>query len=231
MRVYSGPQIQYGAVRQASTLHEPGWSYVTPHLPFSLATSATAGVSAPVKTTSAPASNSEAAPSRSLTGSCQVLMKRTSIVHSGQVTLAPTHDRVAEAQFLGDRERGHVAELGVAVGLGARAGDHPGEVLHVLDGAEEVAEVLAVRLVAGQMEERLVREFLGDGRHRVHVAERGADDEVEALAREAAEDLLGVRALGDELDVRDVAVRRRARTGTAGPRTGPGSSRRRRVAR
>ena len=62
-----------------------GWSYVTAHLPFSLATSASAGVSAPVKTTSAPASNSEAAPSFSLTGSCQVLMNRTSIVHSGQV--------------------------------------------------------------------------------------------------------------------------------------------------
>ena len=60
-----------------------------PHLPFSLATSATAGVSAPVKTTWAPASNREAAPSRSFTGSCQVLMKRTSIVHSGQVTLTP----------------------------------------------------------------------------------------------------------------------------------------------
>ena len=65
------------------------WSYVTAHLPFSLATSATAPVSAPVKTTSAPASNSEAAPSFSFSGSCQVLMNRMSIVHSGQVTLTP----------------------------------------------------------------------------------------------------------------------------------------------
>ena len=89
IRVYSGPQIQYGAVRHASFLQEPGWSYVTPYLPFSFATSATAGVSAPVKTTCAPASKREAAPSRSLIGSCHVLMKRTSIVHSGQVTLAP----------------------------------------------------------------------------------------------------------------------------------------------
>ena len=43
--------------------------------------------------------------------------------------------------------------------------------------------------------------------HRVHVAERGPDDEVEALARQAAEDLLGVRALGHELDVGGVRVR------------------------
>src|SRR4051812_26970389 len=56
IRTYSGPQIQYGAVRQLSLPeHEDAWSYVTAHLPFSLATSATAGVSAPVKTTSAPA--------------------------------------------------------------------------------------------------------------------------------------------------------------------------------
>ena len=45
---------------------------------------------------------------------------------------------------------------------------------------------------------------LGDGLHGVHVAERGADDEVEALAREAPEDLLRVRALGHVLDVGDV---------------------------
>ena len=61
-----------------------------PHLPFSWATSATAGVSAPVRTTSAPASKSEAAAFFSVTGSCQVLIQRTSIVHSGQVFLAPS---------------------------------------------------------------------------------------------------------------------------------------------
>ena len=89
IRVYSGPQIQYGAVRQLSFEHDDGWSYVTAHFPFSAATSATAGVSAPVKTTSAPASNSDAAPSRSFWGSCQVLMNRTSILHSGHVTATP----------------------------------------------------------------------------------------------------------------------------------------------
>src|SRR6476469_2799059 len=89
IRAYSGPQIQYGAVRQLSLLQEEGWSYVTAHFFFSAATSATAGVSAPVNTTSAPASKSEAAPSRSFCGSCQVLMNRTSILHSGQVTATP----------------------------------------------------------------------------------------------------------------------------------------------
>ena len=44
----------------------------------------------------------------------------------------------------------------------------------------------------------------GDRLHRVHVAERRADDEVEALPGEAPEDLLGVGALRDQLDVRDV---------------------------
>src|SRR3972149_3500069 len=87
--VYPGPQVQYGAVRQRSTLQEPYQSYVTPHLPFSWATSATAGVSAPVNTTWAPASNRDAAASFSMIGSCQVLIQRTSIVHSGQVLRMP----------------------------------------------------------------------------------------------------------------------------------------------
>src|SRR3954447_5002129 len=90
MRAYSGPQIQYGAVRQESSEQELGWSYVTAHLPFSAATVAFAGVSAPVNTTWAPASNSEAAPSLSSCGSCQVLIQRRSMVHSGQVCLAPS---------------------------------------------------------------------------------------------------------------------------------------------
>ena len=42
--------------------------------------------------------------------------------------------------------------------------------------------------------------------HRVHVAERGADDEVEALARQAPEHLLGGRAFEDVLDIGDVRV-------------------------
>src|SRR3954454_328381 len=89
MRTYSGPHTQYGAVRHESFLHDDGWSYVTAHLPLAAAASATAGVSAPVNTTSAPAAYSESAASRSFCGSCQVLMNRTSIVHSGQVTLTP----------------------------------------------------------------------------------------------------------------------------------------------
>ena len=124
----------------------------------------------------------------------------------GAGLLGAAHDRVAEAQLLGDREGRHVAELRIAVLLGARPGQHAGEVLHVLDRAEEVAEVLPVRLVAGQVQVGDVREFLGDRLHGVHVAERRADDEVEALARQAAEDLLGVGAFRDELDVGDVRV-------------------------
>ena len=120
--------------------------------------------------------------------------------------LDAAHDRVAQAELLGDRERRHVADLRVAVGLGARPGEHAGEVLEVLHRAEEVAEVRAVALVPGQVEERRVRELARDGLHGVHVAERRADDEVEALARERPERRLGVGALGHVLDVRDVGV-------------------------
>src|SRR5690349_21633188 len=62
--------------------------------------------------------------------------------------LGAAHDRVAEAELLGDREGRHVAELRVAVLLRARPGQHAGEKLEVLHRTEEVAEVLAVRLVA-----------------------------------------------------------------------------------
>src|SRR6476469_5152474 len=113
-------------------------------------------------------------------------------------------DRVSEAELLRDREGRHVADLRDAVLFRPRAGELAGEVLEVLDRAEEVGEVLAIRLVAGQVEERRVREVLRDRLHRVHVPERRADDEVEPLPGEAPEDLLGVGALRDQLDVRDV---------------------------
>ena len=185
---------------------DAGWSYVTAHLPLSLATSAMAP--------RVGAGEDDVGAGVEQRGRAVLLLHRVvpgvdePDVHRalGAGDLDAAHDRVAEAELLRDREGRHVADLRVAVLLGPRPGEHPGEVLEVLDGAEEVAEVLAVRLVAGQVEERDVREFLGDRRHRVHVAERRADDEVEALAREAPEDLLGVGALGDELDVGDVRV-------------------------
>ena len=43
--------------------------------------------------------------------------------------------------------------------------------------------------------------------HGVHVAERGRDDQVEALAGETADDLLGVGAFRHVLDVGDMDVR------------------------
>ncbi len=53
----------------------------------------------------------------------------------------------------------------------------------------------------------MVGEFLGHGRHGIHVAERGGQDQVEALAGQAADDLLGVGAFGHVFDVGDVRVR------------------------
>ncbi len=177
-----------------------------PHLPFSWATSATAPVSAPVNTTWAPVVEQR--------GGAGLLLDRVvpgvdeHDVHRalGAGLLHAAHDRVAEPELLGDRERGHVADLRVAVRLRARPGEHAGEVLEVLHRAEEVAEVLAVALVPGQVQERLVGELGGDGLHRVHVPEGRPDDEVEALAGERPEGLLGVGALGHVLDVGDVGV-------------------------
>ena len=71
---------------------------------------------------------------------------------------------------------------------------------------KKLPKLVPLRLVAGEVQERGVGELLGHRGHRVHVAERGADDEVEALAREAAEHLLGVGALGHQLHVGDVRV-------------------------
>src|SRR5436190_12202792 len=58
--------------------------------------------------------------------------------------LHPARDRVAEPELLGDREGRHVADPGVAVLLRSRPGELAGEVLEVLDRAEEVADVRAV---------------------------------------------------------------------------------------
>ncbi len=57
------------------------------------------------------------------------------------------------------------------------------------------------------MDEHLVRELGGDGLHRVHVAERGAEDQVESLAGQAAEHLLCFGALGHVLDIGHMRIR------------------------
>ena len=57
------------------------------------------------------------------------------------------------------------------------------------------------------MDERDIREFLGYSRHRIHVTKGGTQDQVEALARQAAEYLLGVSAFGHILNVSNVHIR------------------------
>ena len=122
----------------------------------------------------------------------------------GALGAGPAHaDRkgIAQAQLLGDREGRHVTQLGVPIQLGARSGQHSGQQLHVFHGAEQVAEVLVVGLETADVNVGDVRELLGHGGHRVHVAEGRAEDQVEALAGQAAEDLLGIGAFGYVLDI------------------------------
>ena len=121
--------------------------------------------------------------------------------------LGAQHEGIAQAQFLRDRECGHVTELGIAIQFGARPGHHAGQVLHVFHGAKQVAEVLHVRLVTADVDECDVGEFFGDGRHRIHVAEGRAQDQVEALAGQAAEHLLRVSAFRNIFNVGDMHIR------------------------
>ena len=73
--------------------------------------------------------------------------------------------------------------------------------------AKQIAEVRLVRLVPADVHEHLVRELLGDCRHRVHVAKRRAEDQIEALARQAAIDLFGLRAFAAQQGAGQVEAR------------------------
>ena len=110
-------------------------------------------------------------------------------------------DGVAQPDLFGDGESGHVAQLGVAIHLGARSGQHPGHVLHVFHGAHQIAKVLPVRLDAGEVDVHDVGELFGHDLHRVHVAKGRAKDQVEAFAGEATKDLLRLGAFGHVFDV------------------------------
>ena len=113
---------------------------------------------------------------------------------------------VAQPNLFGDGEGCHVTQLGVAIHLGPRPGEHSGQVLHVFHRTHQVAEVGGVGLDAGEVDVHNIGELFSHDFHRVHVAKGRAEDEVETLAGEAAEDLLGLGAFRDIFDVGNVDV-------------------------
>src|SRR5690606_6946278 len=88
---------------------------------------------------------------------------------------------IAQAQLFRNGESGDVADLRVAVHLRPRPGQHARQVLDVFHRAEEMAEVLAVRLKATDVDDVHVRELVGDYLRGIHEAEGSRKDGVEAF--------------------------------------------------
>ena len=97
----------------------------------------------------------------------------------------------------GDRLGGDEADL---VGLGHRAGDHPGEIAAVPELAVEIEDVVGRRDGRGDAEEELVGILLGDLLGERLIAERGREDHVVALRDEVLLDIGDIGRLGDRLD-------------------------------
>ena len=111
---------------------------------------------------------------------------------------------VDTADDLGNREGRDVADL---VRLRHRSGELTGDEAWLFDLAEAGADVGSC-LEPGDMDERRVREILGDVDRRVHVAERRREDDVVAVLSELADHPLGVsRVLRDVLLVGGLDVR------------------------
>ena len=67
-------------------------------------------------------------------------------------------------------------------------------------------KLVPLDLIAADVDVHGVGIFSRHSFHGVHEAEGGAEDQVEALARQGAEDLFGVGAFGDVLDVGDMRI-------------------------
>jgi hypothetical protein len=112
--------------------------------------------------------------------------------------LRAEREAVDVADDLGDRHRADDAER---VRLGHATGDDAGHVRALVRARVVRAHVVGL-LVAGGVLELDVLQVGGDLEHRLHVAERRAEDQLVALARHVAEDPLGVGGLGHLLDER-----------------------------
>ncbi len=107
---------------------------------------------------------------------------------------------------LRNREGGDVAGN---VRLGHLAGDDAGEIASFVEARVVDADV-DIGFVAGRVLEVGLGKLLGDLEGRIHVAERGREDELVAALRQFADHALGVSTLGHTLDVlgHDLAAER-----------------------
>ena len=95
----------------------------------------------------------------------------------------------------------------IAIQLGARPGEHACQVLHILQRAVQVAEIGPIGFIAVNVEKDRLREFLRHDLHGVHIAKRCADNQIEILACQFAENLLRVVAFRHVLEASHVCAR------------------------
>ena len=111
--------------------------------------------------------------------------------------LRAEHGRIDAGNHLRDRERGDVTEHALLRHL---AGDHALDVAAFVEAAGIGAHV-GRALEAGGMLEHDLGKLLRDFERRVHVAERGGEDQLVAGARQLRDRALGIRALADVLEI------------------------------
>ena len=111
--------------------------------------------------------------------------------------LRAEHRGVDAGDDFRDRERADIAEH---AGLRHLAGDDALDVAALVEPAGIGRHVL-VALVAGGVLEMHVGIFLRDLQRRVHVAERGGEDQLVAGAHQLLDRALGVRAFADVFEI------------------------------
>ncbi len=107
------------------------------------------------------------------------------------------HGGVDAGDDLRDRERADIAEH---AGLGHFCGDQALDVTALVEPAGICRHVL-VALVARSVLEMHVGIFFGDFQRRLHIAERGGEDQLVTGARQLLDRTLGVRAFADVFEV------------------------------
>ena len=105
--------------------------------------------------------------------------------------LRAEHERVDAHHHLGDRERGDVARH---AGLGEAGRDHALDVTALVELRVVGRDVRVLALVTGRMLELDVGKLGRDLVRRIHVAERGGEDDVAARTCEALQCALGIGA-------------------------------------
>ena len=172
-------------------------SWPKANLPRSLATCIAAGQSVCCMMMSAPWSSSALAASASLPGSNQVLTQMILTLMLGLTVCAPSIVALMPETTSGNRERADIAEH---AGLRHLRRDHALDVAALVP-PRRIGRHVLVALVAGGVLEMHVGIFLGDLQRRVHVAERGREDQLVAGADQLLDGALGVGAFRHVLEI------------------------------